>query len=214
MDCNDDSGLESESAMWKVKRRKRRRFTAEEDEALLLGYEEHGASWQSIQKNEIFQSTGRTPTDLRDRFRTRFPEQYAKAGLVPRPNNFPKPLPRSGASADDQPETSVPIEGTLAVHEPNKVSPSGPSWFAPALSKVGHQPQGLPPPRIPDGFLPEFAGFDDDDDDAGHIVLDRSIVDWANSNMPFNRTVPQTDIGIIPGIDPLITLKLPKPGTF
>lgn len=86
---------------------------------------------------------------------------------------------------------------------------------------------GIPFPLTAEDYLPEF-GFpedDDDDDDAHPIVLDRSIMDWANSTMPSsssfasnNRLQPLLNndnaTGLYPGIDPLVTLKLPRPGLF
>ncbi|KAF8317884.1 hypothetical protein DL93DRAFT_2055156, partial [Clavulina sp. PMI_390] len=54
--------------------KKRRPFTAEEDEALKRGYEKYGTVWASIAKDPIFAS--RRSTDLRDRFRNAFPELY------------------------------------------------------------------------------------------------------------------------------------------
>lgn len=209
----DSAETENDSALWKVKRRKRRKFTDEEDEALLRGYEEYGASWHSIQKDPVFQTTGRRPTDLRDRFRTRFPDQYVKSGLVPRPVNFPKPLPRSGAASEDQAETITPATAPMLEVNPSRVESS---WQRPNVPSMAHRPHVLPLPRFTDDFLPGFGLNDDDDDGDGPIVLDRSIVDWANSNMPSSRPAQHPEAGAfgLPGIDPLITLKLPKPGQF
>lgn len=207
---------EAEGGLWKVRRRKRRKFAEEEDQALLRGYEEHGASWQSIQRDPIFQTTNRTPTDLRDRFRTRFPDHYAKAGLVPRPVNFPKPLPRSGASGDDQSGdvTQKDADVAAAAQEPARPAQTAPQWHTPNVHNMAHRQHVLPLPRITDDFL-SGSGFPDEDEDGdGPIVLDRSIVDWANSNMPSSRPMPYVEGGILPGIDPSITLKLPKPGRF
>lgn len=211
---NDSDQLTSDSALWKIKRRQRRKFTAEEDQALLQGHEEHGFSWQAIQKEEIFKAAGRTPTDLRDRFRTRFPEQYAQAGRAPRPAVFPKPLPRSGGADEDQTEVTVSRDVPApTARELKKVSSTTTSFNIPSQSTFGHQMHGLPLPRLPDDYSPYFGSFHEDDDDAGPIVLDRSIVDWANNNMPSSsRRAPPANSSMHPGIDPLITLKLPNPG--
>lgn len=207
---------DADAALWKVRRRKRRKFTEEEDEALLRGYDEHGASWQAIQKDTVFQVTGRTPTDLRDRFRTRYPDHYAQSGLVPRPTHFPKPLPRSAAASEDNlieentsdksativPESSKPPEAVI------------PSWQGPGAPSLAHRHHVLPLPRIIDDYLPEIGLLDDDDEGDKPIVLDRSIVDWAYNTMPSNRSVQHTEGAMLPGIDPLITLNLPKPGLY
>ncbi len=77
----------------KMRSRKRKPFTPEEDAALRLGYEEHGTSWATIVKNPIFQTQNRRSTDLRDRFRNAFPELYLSAGYKPRPVIKPGPSP-------------------------------------------------------------------------------------------------------------------------
>ncbi|QCT69620.1 hypothetical protein E1952_14950 [Staphylococcus aureus] len=91
----------TEQTLWKAQRRPRRNFTDEEDEALLRGFREQGPSWVSICKDEVFREHGRTPTDLRDRLRTRFPEKYAQAGLASRPA-VPKPAKRTRATRGDR----------------------------------------------------------------------------------------------------------------
>ncbi|KAG8948613.1 hypothetical protein FRC03_000675 [Tulasnella sp. 419] len=69
----------------KTRSKKRRPFSAEEDEALRLGYEKHGTTWATIVKDPVFASQERRSTDLRDRFRNAFPELYKAAGYKPRP---------------------------------------------------------------------------------------------------------------------------------
>ena len=64
-------------------RRIRHAFSAEEDAALLQGFETHGPKWKEILAQDIFNVHGRTARDLRDRFRNRWPERYEKAGLKP-----------------------------------------------------------------------------------------------------------------------------------
>lgn len=197
------------SNLWKVKRRKRRRFTEEEDAALIRSYQKHGASWTSIQKESIFQARGRTATDLRDRFRTRFPEDYAKAGLAPRPMDFPKPLPRSKAAAEDHDDGPASKGVLTPTKEAVKPSQSSSQMLHSSITPTLYRQHGLPLPCIGEDFLPEF-GLPEDDDE-GPITLDRSIVDWANSNMPSYRPVSNPESAALPGIDPLITLKLPRP---
>lgn len=68
----------------KTRSKKRRPFTAEEDEALKLGYEKYGTVWSTIVKDPIFQEQKRRSTDLRDRFRNAFPALYQAAGYKPR----------------------------------------------------------------------------------------------------------------------------------
>lgn len=205
------------TALWKINRRQRRRFTPEEDAALLNGYLSHGVSWMTIVKASIFRSNHRTPTDLRDRFRTRYPEKYAEAGLAPRPRTFPRPLPRTSTQTDEgEPETIEPVPATAEISAPPSSKPIK-KYAAPRHT------HGIPFPVTAEDYLPEF-GVPEDDDDAHHIVLDRSIMDWANSTMAptssssSNRLQPllnnEGTTGVIRGIDPLVTLKLPRPGLF
>ncbi|PPR07991.1 hypothetical protein CVT24_002703 [Panaeolus cyanescens] len=68
----------------KMRNKKRRPFTPEEDAALKAGYEQHGTLWAVIARMTIFVLSGRKSTDLRDRFRNAYPDLYAAAGYKPR----------------------------------------------------------------------------------------------------------------------------------
>jgi len=57
-------------------RRKRRPFTDQEDQWILDGFEIHGFAWTKMVKDTRFAFIERTPTDLRDRFRNKFPEKF------------------------------------------------------------------------------------------------------------------------------------------
>lgn len=64
------------------RRRPRQLFTAAEDEALLKGYAVHGFQWTLIQQDKRLNLSHRRATDLRDRFRNKFPEAYRDGGSV------------------------------------------------------------------------------------------------------------------------------------
>lgn len=66
----------------KTKRRSRRPFTNAEDDALLKGYAVHGFQWTLIQQDKRLNLGHRKATDLRDRFRTKFPHAYRDGGSV------------------------------------------------------------------------------------------------------------------------------------
>ncbi|KAH0373202.1 SURF1 family protein, partial [Aureobasidium melanogenum] len=206
----------TEQTLWKAQRRPRRNFTDEEDEALLKGFREQGPSWVSICKDEAFREHGRTPTDLRDRLRTRFPEKYAQAGLASRPA-VPKPAKRTRATREDSDQPAEPSQTTTTQAATSKDSQSAlPNDRLERISSRTGPAYSLPLPSIGDDSLSNF-GYPDDDEDADPIVLDRSIMDWANNNMAqLNRpSHPQISDSLpFPGIDPLVTLKLPKPGFF
>ncbi|TVY48118.1 Telobox protein [Lachnellula occidentalis] len=60
----------------KSHRRERRPFTEQEDRAILDGYNLHGPAWTRIQRDPRFHLQTRQPTDLRDRFRNKYPEKF------------------------------------------------------------------------------------------------------------------------------------------
>ncbi|KAI4620573.1 uncharacterized protein J4E87_007261 [Alternaria ethzedia] len=64
----------------KTTRRPRRAFSARDDVNLLKGFEKYGSVWHSMRDDEDLGFATRHPTDLRDRFRIRYPDKYAKAG--------------------------------------------------------------------------------------------------------------------------------------
>ncbi|KAL5332824.1 hypothetical protein BJX70DRAFT_96704 [Aspergillus crustosus] len=64
------------------RRRSRHPFTNAEDEALLKGYAVHGFQWTLIQQDKRLGLGHRRATDLRDRFRTKFPHAYRDGGSV------------------------------------------------------------------------------------------------------------------------------------
>ncbi|KAI9703295.1 MAG: hypothetical protein M1836_007861 [Candelina mexicana] len=81
----------------KAKRRERHPFTKTEDAALICGFKKYGSAWKLIQKDPSFSLHSRRATDLRDRFRNKYPKEYADAGYVARPPEFPKPALRTEA---------------------------------------------------------------------------------------------------------------------
>lgn len=127
----------------KSRRRSRRPFTAAEDEALLKGYAVHGFQWTLIQQDKRLNLGHRRATDLRDRFRTKFPHAYRDGGSVSgnkthhdQTKNAPSPKDSSKANS------ARPIKPS-----PNKTdaeqAPLGP--VDPALSAPA------PPLNLPDG---------------------------------------------------------------
>ncbi|KIX06509.1 uncharacterized protein Z518_04485 [Rhinocladiella mackenziei CBS 650.93] len=64
-------------------RRKRRAWTALEDENLLKGVAKHGFQWTAIHDDVELDLKHRRATDLRDRIRNRFPDGYKHAETAP-----------------------------------------------------------------------------------------------------------------------------------
>ncbi|GFF37350.1 meiotically up-regulated gene 152 protein [Aspergillus udagawae] len=75
-------GIPEPHIAMKSRRRSRRPFTVAEDEALLKGYAVHGFQWTLIQQDKRLNLSHRKATDLRDRFRTKFPHAYRDGGSV------------------------------------------------------------------------------------------------------------------------------------
>lgn len=141
----------------KSKRRSRRPFTAAEDEALLKGYAVHGFQWTLIQQDQRLNLGHRRATDLRDRFRTKFPHAYRDGGSVsgkalpqtPGPTAGPsQPVPQDrihgsqGSPAHPQPHAH---HREVHTRHPSTVSHSNQGPIDPAL---------LPPPQ---GYLESSA---------------------------------------------------------
>lgn len=143
----------------KSKRRSRRPFTTAEDEALLKGYAVHGFQWTLIQQDKRLNLSHRRATDLRDRFRTKFPHAYRDGGSVngkamnpPKletANSDPGPVTRDRpASTESTPTKAPPIvhrRSDSQIHSRQTSSAShGNAGTGP------FDPSFLPPPQ---GFL-------------------------------------------------------------
>lgn len=80
MSTLESLGISEPQTSLKSSRRGRRPFTPAEDEALLKGYAVHGFQWTLIRQDEHLDLMHRKATDLRDRFRTKFPNAYREGG--------------------------------------------------------------------------------------------------------------------------------------
>jgi len=60
----------------KSQRRERRPFTDDDDREILEGYQIYGPAWSRIQRDSRFHLQTRQATDLRDRFRNKYPEKF------------------------------------------------------------------------------------------------------------------------------------------
>ncbi|KAI3627332.1 hypothetical protein CBS14141_001333 [Malassezia furfur] len=83
----------------KGKVKERRPFTEEEDRALMRGYKMYGSHWALIARDPAFKNQRRS-TDVRDRFRNAFPEEYARAGYKPRSKAKSKSAAKNKAAAN------------------------------------------------------------------------------------------------------------------
>lgn len=203
----------------KVSRRKRTAYSPAEDAALLIGFTIYGKSWTAIQQDPNLGLSNRTATDLRDRMRTKYPEDYEKAGLAPRAAVFPNPPERSNDEGEDcgkesnevhvnEHETAKPA----ADDNPSLEKPSNVAYEArtgkeseeanPAAPKKAVTLSSFP---LDDIFLDlQF----DMEDEAERVTLDRRILDWPSD---FGRT--PANGASSNSIDSLAVLNLPKPTT-
>lgn len=60
----------------KSQRRERKPFTELDDQEILSGYQLYGPAWTRIQRDSRFHLQGRQATDLRDRFRNKYPDRF------------------------------------------------------------------------------------------------------------------------------------------
>jgi hypothetical protein len=144
--------------------------------------------------------------------RTRFPDEYASAGLAPRSEKPPPASKRpvvdsterppgvdEDKSKDPGPITAKPTSATTTVEEESLKQ-------KPSEVRRPHQPSLF---SLDDVFLGRPFGQEGDDDaDNEPIVLDRGILDWATGES--SRLGPM-DNSKSNGINPLVTLNLPKP---
>lgn len=182
-------------------RRKRREFSKAEDDALLKGYLKHGPrTWHLIRKDASLALGHRTPTDLRDRFRNRYPERYSQSGYIVRAKEVVKQISDQETSGEIEP---LPGQ-TVPQSESCAIPTSVPSIPAPAQTisqrshqmetskhMIPHSSRGQDQPlmplltNLPGVYLPSPSTQDvGSDDDYSPVVLSRNIIQWAGANLP------------------------------
>lgn len=203
------------------KRRRRTDYTAAEDEALLLGFRKHDNSWAAIRQDSSLKLAHRRATDLRDRFRTKYPEQYEKAGLAPRrePESKKASQATKDIKIDETLKNPANAKATSAVEDGGK-----PSTKTGQLEKENKLPAvNVPAQKQPVASLlyldPDVfwgAPFDVDETEPERLTLDRRILDW-----PSETARPTATENSRYDIDPLITFNyqrhfigLPNTGTL
>ena len=195
-------------------RRQRHGYNAAEDEALLRGYEKHGNSWAAIRHDESLGLSHRKPTDLRDRFRTRYPEAYARTGM---PSRNEKSANTTQDGTDMAPKTAGTFgntsiaEITDSATQTNTSTSFGTSTTDESTilkSASGKQNSRSKFFSLDDVFLGVPFDTDGYADGSEPVVLDRGILDWAANDT--SRPVP-LEAAKTSGIDPLMTLNLPRP---
>ncbi|CZR58410.1 uncharacterized protein PAC_08302 [Phialocephala subalpina] len=85
-------GIVAEVPFRQSDRRERRSFTVEEDDAILEGFNMYGFAWSRIQREPKLNLQNRQPTDLRDRFRNKFPDKFKKVAEAKKKPSAPARL--------------------------------------------------------------------------------------------------------------------------
>jgi hypothetical protein len=92
----------------KTTRRPRRTFSARDDVNLLKGFEKYGYVWHLMRDDEDLEFGTRHPTDLRDRFRIRYPDKYAKAGYKLKVKEKERTLSKQAQAQEEERQNDTP----------------------------------------------------------------------------------------------------------
>jgi hypothetical protein len=222
----------------KSNRRARRQFIDKDDENLLKGFKRHGTAWRAMRDDIELGFDMRQPTDLRDRFRIRYPEEFAKAGFKLKSKEA-RELKEAQEAKTERAQTSRPPSPTAGkVADANeqpfaRASITNASVATPAPAPVPASTASNPTSVRPIFDLVTDFTFDEDEEDGGErspIVLNRDILQWADENSSSNLipisaptstqipTLPPSEFLYNPfavasdglHINPLATLKLPS----
>lgn len=139
----------------KSNRRPRRAFTEEEDRNILAGFEKYGqSSWSRIQQDPVFGLDSRRPTDIRDRFRNRYPEKWSPNFRIVNEDGEPKdvsltekPSLRAVVSIEDLLAPGVGDEGLGFLEAPATSPPR--TQHHNQYQNYNQEPTATSPPRMP-----------------------------------------------------------------
>ncbi|KAK8155168.1 hypothetical protein BKA80DRAFT_282867, partial [Phyllosticta citrichinensis] len=178
-----------EAPFTKNTRREPRKFSDDEDEALLRGVDKHGLKWHVIRNDEDLGLNHRHPTDLRDRFRNKWPERYKNAGY--------KINVKDKGKAPDEAMDGDDMERDKAAASDLPASSQREEHAAPVVTAEPHfnvaAPSSSSRPRAADlkallSNFPFHDPFSDDDfttdlpleGECSPIILSRDIFSYAN----------------------------------
>lgn len=209
----------------KSKRRERREFSEEDDKNLLKGFTRYGSVWHKMRDDFELGFGMRHPTDLRDRFRIKYPDLFAQAGKKLKPKEEQALKHRAEKNAK-QVHTAIASQATdssakpdLRVSTVRAPSVATPTPIATVTRCVSTRPSF---------DMGTDLTFDDDDGDQSPIVLNRNILQWADEHSTFATASSTTNVQIPTltmndllfnpftaasdgiHINPLATLKLPS----
>lgn len=174
----------------KSNRRARRQFSNEDDRNLLKGFNRYGTRWRAMRDDFELGFSMRHPTDLRDRFRIRFPEEFAKAGFKLKPKEAREAeearAQKTQVSRPPSPMSRDAIDHPVACTSSITTAPV--SALAPASHSTSTRPTF--------DLVTDFTFDEDDEDEDGSerspIVLNRNILQWADENSTYAPTTTTT----------------------
>jgi hypothetical protein len=168
----------------KVQRRARRGFTAEEDEAILRGFEQYGAKWTKIQSDPDLDLSSRSRTDLRDRFRNKFPDKFIETGHKFKQKDGEALHGAKEAETKDGQSTG---EQALSSSAPQSVAQQQlPATAIHDVTPALHSLRLLPTSIMEPNYFPDFGDLTPGTDE--QVTLSRNIFDWADQNNRMTTT--------------------------
>lgn len=211
----DTSRREISTAFPKSHRRARRPFTAAEDEAILRGFEKYGAQWQKIKSDPDLNLDTRARTDLRDRFRNKYPDKFVEAG-----HKFRQPKEQKDGSSEavDKPAEDLAIRSGEHDRDSNINGNLDSHMSARPSDRAQHSLKLLSMTSMADPCFNDDLELSPDEGDHQNITLSRNIFKWADENRSAS-SIPQPHQQIEPShtitsadqynINPMLALKDP-----
>jgi hypothetical protein len=185
---DDIARLGISTAFPKSQRRARRPFTTEEDEAILRGFEKYGAQWQKIKSDPDLQLDSRGRTDLRDRFRNKYPDKFVEAG-----HKFKQPKEQKEDTSESSNKPAEEVTSRWGDHErdSNINSILDPPLPAPPEDRAQHSLKLLMA-SIADPYFNDMERLSPDEGDPQMITLSRNIFTWADKQARDVAAMPKT----------------------
>ena len=187
----DLAQLGIEGPFRKSQRRERKPFSDQEDREILMGYDIYGPAWTRIQRDPRFHLQIRQPTDLRDRFRNKYPEKF-RSDECKDLKEAPKDAQRSesrekeGVSSSHPTSTLQPSSSREGLRIEQIISTE--SEIEKATSK------GLPAPTPLSNY--NFGAFPEQPMESTDGLPFTQSFDWGNGSMtaPFSGNIGEMDI--------------------
>ncbi|CAG8982948.1 hypothetical protein HYALB_00003526 [Hymenoscyphus albidus] len=156
----------------KSHRRERTKFSEEDDREILQGYQIHGPAWSRIQRDPQFHLQNRKPTDLRDRFRNKYPEKF-KSEEKGDPGKISGKKPSLGA------EIGTTVDGHASLPLPDRKGKDISDPKSSSVDRGGSKSISFQPQTSLFGFKDNFTPF---------IEAPITETTETNDNLPFTQS--------------------------